>query len=84
MEFIGPGRVVTHDDDGKAVPLNAGSRGMARDPAEIYERQEARTCAGCEHVSSITILGESRPICAKGKRYGKRCRFYVERQPTRR
>lgn len=28
------------DDDGKRAPLNAGSRGLARDPAEIYERKE--------------------------------------------
>lgn len=68
------------DDDGKQVPLNAGSRSLARDPAEIYERMEACTCAGCEHVSSIEILGERRPICAKGKPYGRKCRLYVERR----
>lgn len=67
------------DDDGKRVPLRAGSRGMAIDPAEAYERKEARTCAGCAHISSITILGESRPICGKGKPYGRKCRLYVER-----
>lgn len=67
------------DDDGKRAPLNAGSRGLARDPAEIYERKEARTCAGCQHVSSIEILGDRRPICARGKTYGRRCRLYAER-----
>ena len=68
------------DDDGKQVPLNAGSRGLARDPAEIYERKEAKSCAGCQHVSSTTILGEPRPICAKGKPYGRKCKLYVERR----
>ncbi len=65
------------DDDGKQVPLNAGSRGLARDPADIYEQQEARTCAGCTHVSSIEILGDRRPICAKGKPYGRKCKLYA-------
>lgn len=68
-------------DEGKAVPLNAGSRGLARDPAEIYEREEARRCNGCVHISTVTVGDAEKVICAKGKPYGKRCRLYAERQP---
>lgn len=49
------------------------------DPAIAYERMESATCKGCQHISSIEILGERRPICAKGKPYGRKCRLYVER-----
>lgn len=54
---------------------------MARDPAEIYLGNERKTCAGCVHATRIDVAGESRLACAKGKRYGKRCHIYVERQP---
>ena len=77
---------MTYDDD-RPVPLNAGSRGMARDPALIYEEKESATCQGCafEDVNRYTIsegvvwLRE----CTKGRAYGKRCKHYVERLPVR-
>ena len=71
---------MTDDATFTRSPLNAGSRGLARDPAEIYEQRESRTCAGCEHVSSTEIMGERRPICAKGRPYGRKCRLYAERR----
>lgn len=67
----------------KQVPLNAGSRGMARDPAEIYEANERRSCAGCSHVTFIHLAGTPLPACEKGKTYGRRCKAYDERQPIR-
>jgi len=69
------------DDDGKAVPLNAGSRGLARDPADWYEQQEARTCKGCAHEITITVAGHRALACDQNRRYGRRCKLYDERQP---
>ncbi len=69
--------------DGKPVPLNAGSRAMARDPALIYQGQEARTCVGCIHESRVAIGVGWVTTCSIAKRYGKRCPQYVERPPQR-
>lgn len=71
------------DGDGKRVPLNAGSRGMARNPALIYEREEGRTCVGCIHESRIAVGVGWVPHCSIGKRYGRRCFRYDERPPER-
>jgi len=70
---------ITDDNDQRQVPLNAGSRGMARDPAEIFERQESRTCKGCGFESHVAIAYGTIVICALGKTHGKRCAKYVER-----
>jgi hypothetical protein len=69
--------------DGKRSPLNAGSRGMARNPADIYEAAERRSCAGCSYITIIHLAGTSIPTCEKGKTYGRRCKAYDERQPIR-
>jgi hypothetical protein len=50
-----------------------------RDPAEVYERTEAATCKGCEHESPVKIGTEKFMICGKNKKYGRRCKHYVER-----
>lgn len=52
---------------------------MYRDPAEAYERTEASTCKGCAFELSVRILGEDVKHCGKKKRYGRRCKLYVER-----
>ena len=70
-------------DDDRPVPLNAGSRGMARDPALIYEQQEARTCTGCAHIVVVIIAGEQHEQCGRNRRFGSRCLEYVERKPVR-
>lgn len=71
-------------DDGKQAPLNAGSRGLARNPADIYEQTEGRLCVGCIHESSMVVAGESVRYCSIGqKRYPRRCRRYEEREPRR-
>jgi hypothetical protein len=69
--------------DGKRSPLNAGSRGMARNPADIYEQKESTTCKGCCHIDEVKIGGVTHEICSLGKGYGKRCRRYDERKPVR-
>jgi hypothetical protein len=74
---------VVTDDDGKPVPLNAGSRGMARDPADIYEQRERRSCAGCVSIITIHLAGTTKQACGRNKPFGRRCRFYVERTPER-
>jgi hypothetical protein len=57
---------------------------MYRNPLTVLVEQESRTCAGCVHEQSITLgTGEKREttfFCARGKRYGRRCRFYEEKQ----
>lgn len=67
----------------RQVPLNAGSRGLARDPADIYERQEGFTCKGCAHIDRITVSGSKAEICTIGKGYGRRCKRYDEGKPVR-
>ena len=49
------------------------------DPADYYERQEARTCKGCRFEQVITIFGEKHKSCEKNRKHGKRCKLYVER-----
>lgn len=46
-----------------------------RDPAVAYEREQERTCVGCAWVHHLTGV----PRCGAGKRYGKRCVNYQER-----
>lgn len=65
-------------------PLNAGSRSLARDPAEIYEMTEGRLCVGCINEHSMDMAGQVVRYCAIGqKRYPNRCRRYDERKPSR-
>lgn len=75
--------MVDKADDRTRVPLNAGSRAMALDPALLYERSEERLCVGCVHESRVAIGGWVAPTCSIGKKYGKRCPRYVERSPVR-
>ncbi|MBO4119855.1 hypothetical protein J5T34_03760 [Cupriavidus gilardii] len=55
---------------------------MYRDPAEVYERAEARSCKGCVHERSATLFGTTVRACIKllpnGKRrhHGRRCQHY--------
>lgn len=55
---------------------------MFRDPAEVYEHNEARSCKGCIHERTARLMGTSRTVCTKllpgGKRrnHGKRCQSY--------
>jgi hypothetical protein len=56
-------------------PSHALPAHFYRDPAEVYERLEAATCTGCAH--SARVLGSD--ICIKGRKYGRRCKLYVER-----
>lgn len=55
---------------------------MYRDPAEVYERAEARSCKGCQWERTARLFGTTVRVCTKllpdGKRrnYGRRCRHY--------
>ena len=48
------------------------------DPAKVYEQREARTCKGCIHLDHWTMGGKKIDLCTKGKKAGKRCKFYRE------
>ena len=72
------------DETYKQAPLNAGSRGLARDPADWYEQQEARTCKGCAHEITVPVAGHETMACGKNRRYGRRCKLYDEREPASR
>ena len=39
-----------------------------RDPAEVYEREEERTCKGCKHWTKFLVFSEEKMICEKGKK----------------
>jgi len=54
-------------------------RGDYRDPLDILLAREAATCAGCGSAITIIAFGEKRKVCKwKSKKYGRRCKFYVE------
>jgi len=71
------------DDDPRRHPLNAGSRGMARNPADIYEHQEAVSCKGCVHIDTMKVAGVTVEICGIDRGYGRRCKRYDEGRPVR-
>ena len=48
------------------------------DPARIYADAEQRTCKGCVWIQQETTSIVEH--CAKGERFGKRCRFYSEKK----
>lgn len=58
---------------------------MYRDPAEVYEQNEARSCKGCMYERTARLMGTTHTVCTKllpgGKRrnHGKRCQFYGEK-----
>ena len=56
------------------VPSRALPMVYYRDPLEVLLQEEAATCAGCAHEGKV--LG--RLVCGKNRRYGKRCKLYVE------
>jgi hypothetical protein len=68
---------------GKTSPLNAGSRSLARNPADIYQAKEQKTCKGCAYVESLSVAGISVQICGLGRGYGRRCKRYAERAPAK-
>ena len=59
---------------------------MYRDPAEVYEQNEARSCKGCIYEKTARLMGTTHTVCTKllpgGKRrnYGKRCQSYGEKK----
>jgi hypothetical protein len=70
-------------DDTRLHPLNAGSRRMARDPAQLYEEKERGTCTGCAHIIIVIVAGASTQACGCNKTFGTRCRHYAERALTK-
>jgi hypothetical protein len=60
-------------------PLNAGSRGMAKDPAAVLEERESRLCKGCLYEYRVTIVGDIEYGCSRGFSHGVRCRGYWAR-----
>lgn len=59
---------------------------LFRDPAEVYERNEARSCKGCIWEKTARLMGTTHTVCTKllpgGKRrnHGKRCQNYGEKE----
>lgn len=57
-----------------------------RDPAIVYEQNEARSCKGCVYEKSARLMGTVHTVCTKllpnGKRrnHGKRCQFFGEKE----
>lgn len=54
-----------------------------RDPAEVYERKEERSCKGCAYEKSARLMGTTHTVCTKllpgGKRqaHGRRCQSFM-------
>lgn len=51
-----------------------------RDPAEVYECMEARTCKGCTHKLVLIVIGDKLEACSKGKKKMVRCKLYREKE----
>jgi len=53
---------------------------MYQDPAKVLESKQEfmikKSCAGCVHEIKLEIAGDIRNACDKGRRYGRRCKFY--------
>ncbi len=47
-----------------------------RDPLQVLLDEEERTCRGCVHTVTTTILGKDYLTCSKDRRHGNRCRLY--------
>lgn len=44
-----------------------------RDPLLTLIELEGKSCAGCTHEQSITMLGKKHTYCDLKKQHGKRC-----------
>ena len=49
------------------------------DPAIVAERAEQQSCKGCKHETVVEAFGAKFKQCAKGRVFGKRCKFYKEK-----
>jgi len=49
------------------------------DPAIVAERAEQQSCKGCWYAGFVEAFGVKFPQCAKGRVFGKRCKFYKEK-----
>ena len=53
---------------------------MYRDPCEILqnkqERELKKSCVGCIHSFKLEFASGVEFGCDKGRRYGKRCKYY--------
>lgn len=55
-------------------------REYSRDPLDILIEREERTCKGCSYEKTERVFDVKIKICAKGRRYGKKCSNYKERE----
>lgn len=50
------------------------------DPCEVLERKQEhelkKLCTGCIHIFKVEFKSDVEYSCNKGKRYGRRCKFY--------
>jgi len=51
-----------------------------QDPLRVLIAQESRTCKGCAHQQTLSILGERRVYCDLKRSHGTRCKYYKETQ----
>lgn len=49
-----------------------------RDPAEVYEREEERTCKGCAYLEKVRLFGDDVLICHKSRKPTHKCKHYKE------
>lgn len=55
-------------------------RDYGRDPLDILIEREERTCKGCAFERKERVFDVKIKICAKGRRHGKKCTNYKERE----
>ncbi len=75
-----------HEAQGEGMNHRIFPADQYRDPATVFERAEAKTCAGCGWIARSSIVvrvrGEEKMFdsCGKFNRFGARCRDYTEKK----
>lgn len=59
----------------------AFERHLYGNPEQIAMNKQERSCHGCKHESVIKICFDKISICDKGKKYGSKCKLFIEKGP---
>ncbi len=53
-------------------------RNAYKDPMKWLMDKQERSCKGCIHAKPLVILGHSYEACAKGRKFGVKCKLFKE------
>ncbi len=49
-----------------------------QDPMKYLIAKQERSCKGCIHNKPFIMLGKAYDACAKGRKFGVKCKLYKE------